>query len=254
MIARLLAVVLLLPPATALAADAPPAGEAAEAVDARALVRKVETQYQGKSSHGVARMVVKTPAWTREMKLEIWSKGREKFLAKILEPKKDAGTATLKIGDEMWNYLPKIDRLMKIPSSLMGDRWMGSNLTNDDLVREVKVDELYDFSVPKADAHAATVVGVPKPNAAVVWGKVVYEIDRDKNVPREIQYFDEDNALVRTISFDDVAQISGQWVAKRMQVKPEDEPGESTVLTYEELTLNGDVPESLFSVRNLRRR
>ncbi len=229
----------------------PPAAEAR--LDAQALIRQTETQYMSKTSHAIFRMTVVTKAWTREMRMESWGEGRDKMLSKILSPKKDAGTATLKVGDDMWNYLPKIDRLMKIPSSLMGDRWMGSHLTNDDLVKENKIDELYSFAIAKETAREATIVATPKPSAAVVWGSITYRIDLEREIPLDVKYYDEDGELVRTITFDQVRTIAGRTLPTRMRYVPADEPGEYTEMVYETIEFDRSLPKDLFSVRSLRR-
>lgn len=230
---------------------APP--DALAKLDAKSLIRQTETQYMGKTSHTVFRMKVVTPSWTREMTLESWGEGRDKLLSKILTPKKDAGTATLKVGDDMWNYLPKIDRLMKIPSSLMGDRWMGSHLTNDDLVKENKVDELYTFAVTQENGREATIVATPKPDAAVVWGSIRYRIDLTRDVPLDVQYFDEDGERVRTLTFDQVRTINGRTLPTRMRYEPADAPGEYTEMVYETIEFDRPLPAGLFSVRSLRK-
>ena len=222
--------------------------------DAQELVRQVETQYQGETSHSTMHMEVVTDAYSREMTMEGWSEGRDKFLARILAPKKDEGIATLKIGDEMWNFLPKIDRLMKIPSSLMGDSWMGSHLTNDDLVKENKIDELYTFATEKVENGIASIICTPKPDAAIVWDKVVYRIDIDKKIPTDITYYDEDGKLVRTMLFDQVEKVSGRWVPLRMKIQPTDKPAEMTVLTYSNIEFDIKLSKDLFSVRSLRGR
>ncbi|MBT4482436.1 MAG: outer membrane lipoprotein-sorting protein, partial [Candidatus Latescibacteria bacterium] len=129
------------------------AADTLSTLDAQSLVREIETQYQGTTSHSIMRMKVVTDVWTRELVMESWSESRDRYIARIISPKKEEGTATLKIGDEMWNYLPKIDRLMKIPSSLMGDSWMGSHFTNDDLVKENKIDELYTFEIERIEGE-----------------------------------------------------------------------------------------------------
>lgn len=222
-------------------------------LDAKSLIRQTETQYQSRTSHAVFRLKVVTASYTREMSLESWSQGRDKMLSKVLSPKKDAGTATLKVGDEMWNYLPKIDRLMKIPTSLMGDRWMGSHLTNDDLVKGNKVDELYDFKVEHETAKEATIVATPRPEAAVVWGKIVYRLNLEHRIPVSVRYFDEDGELVRTLDFDQVRVVSGRTLPMRMRYVPADEPGEYTEMAYEQLEFDRPQPDGQFSVRSLRR-
>ena len=223
-------------------------------LDAETLVRQIETQYQGNTSHGVAKMRVVTQDWTRELKLEAWGEGRDKFLVRILEPQKEAGIGTLKIGDDIWNYLPKIDRLLKVPSALMGEGWMGSHLTNDDLVKESKVDQLYSFSILFADDNTASIVAMPKPDAVVVWGKIVYTADHVNMVPHRVEYFDEDGVLMRTTTFADVRQVAGRKIPLTMRVVPTDAPGEYTEFRYESLTMDVKLSEDLFSLRSLRRR
>ena len=231
-----------------------PGAESTETIDAQTLIRQIETQYQGDTSHSTMHMKVVTDVYSREMSMEGWSEGRDKFLARILSPKKDEGVATLKIGDEMWNFLPRIDRLIKIPSSLMGDRWMGSHLTNDDLVKENKIDELYTFETEKIEDQVATIICTPKPDAAIVWGKVLYRVELTKKIPIAIDYYDEDGDLVRTMTFDHVENISGRWVPMRMVIQPTDKPDEKTELLYESLTFDAKFKDNLFSVQSLRRR
>lgn len=223
-------------------------------IDAEELIRRIETQYWGESSHSVMRMTIVTDEWSRELKMESWSIGRDRFVARILEPRKEAGTATLRIDDDMWNYLPKIDRLMKIPSSLMGDSWMGSHLTNDDLVKENKIDQLYTFDVESAGDGTAIVTCTPKPDAAVVWGRLVYHADVEKIIPKSIEYYDEDGELVRTMLFDKVKKISGHWVPLRMLIQPVDKPDERTELNYDSLEFDVDIDDDFFSLRTLRSR
>jgi len=223
------------------------------AKEARDLVRRVETQYQGETSHAVAVMRVVTDRWNREMTLEMWSLGRDRFLARILKPKKDEGVASLKIGGEMWNYLSNIDRLVKIPSSMMGESWMGSHLTNDDLVKENQIDDLYDLTL-KQTGGSAEVTATPKPDAAVVWGRILYTIDVERLIPLSIRYYDEDGTQVRTITFDDVRKVSGRWIPLRMLVRPEDKPSERTEFSYTTLTFDVKLAGDFFSLRSLKRR
>jgi hypothetical protein len=224
----------------------------AQETEVQALIRKVETQYQGKTSHAVAQMKITTEYWSREIVMEMWSKGRDTFLARILSPKKDEGVASLKIGEEMWNFLPNIDRLIKIPSSMMGESWMGSHLTNDDLVKENQVDKLYDLTMKK-EGGEAEVTCIPKPNAPVVWGKIVYRIEMKGLIPLFIDYYDEVNRLVRKMTFDRVKEISGRAIPLHMVVQPIDKPKERTELTYTKLEFDVKLPDDMFSLRSLRR-
>ena len=231
----------------------PPALAAQTQVDARAIIKQVETQYTGKASHAVMQMTVSNPSWTRHMTLEIWSQGRDKFLARILSPKKDAGTGTLKIGNDLWNYLPSIDRLMKIPPSLLGDRWMGSDLTNDDLVKEYKNDQLYNFATKAAPHHTVLITAYAKLDVPVVWDKIVYLVDTVRKVPLRVQYFDDDGALVRVIDFADFQQVDGHWIPMHMKVQPMDQSGEYTEIDYRKIDLNPHLAPDFFSLRTLRK-
>jgi len=222
------------------------------AIDAAALIRKIETQYQGRSSHGTLTMTIRTRQWSRSLVMEAWSEGRDRFLTRILDPRKERGTCTLKVGNDIWNYFPRIDRLVKIPSSLMGDRWMGSHLTNDDLVKENKVDELYELTVEHRKGANVTILGIPRPAAAVVWGKIRYEADLEREVPVRVTYFDEENRLVRTMTFTDLKRIGGRWLPMRFSVKPQEEPDEETVLEYGNLTFDVPLEKGLFSIQRLR--
>ena len=220
----------------------------------RALVKKIETQHRGQTSHGKTRMRIVTRDWSRTLTMETWSEGRDRFLVRILEPAKERGTATLKSQNDIWNFFPKIDRLIKIPSSLMGDKWMGSHFTNDDLVKEDKIDELYDLTQERAEAKTIVIRAVPKPDAAVVWGRLDYTVDREKEVPVSVEYFDESGKKVRTMMFDQVESISHRWVARRMRVLPCENSDESTELVFDSLEFDITLPSNLFSLQSLRKR
>lgn len=242
----------LLVAAVALAAGA--AATPAHGLDAQEIVRRVETQYRGDTSHGIASMRIVTDAWTRELKMEAWSKGRDRFLVRILEPEKEAGVATLKLGDKIWNYLPRVDRMMRVPSSMMGEGWMGSHFTNDDLVKQDKVDRDYTFDVRYEGPTTAVIHATPKPDAAVVWGELVYTVNHERLTPLHVTYHDEDGALVRTLYFDDEQKIAGRWVPMTMRVEPEETPDEHTRFHYEELEFGVPLDDDRFSLRSLRRR
>ncbi len=222
-------------------------------LDPRELIRQVETQYEGKSSHAMMTMSIITEDWSRDLTMESWSEGREKFLTVIRAPEKEKGTATLKVGDNIWNYLPRIDRLIKIPSSLMGDSWMGSHLTNDDLIKESKIDSLYTFMVESSVGDTVTILCIPKPDAAVVWDRIRYRIDTGRVVPVDVMYYDERGDLVRTMSFSDVQRVSGRWLPMKMTVQPADKPKEQTVITYSDITFDINLQANFFSVDSLRR-
>ena len=242
--------ILLLTPAVLLIA----APIATESFDAVALIKKIETQYQGKSSTATMKMIIKTNNWNRTLVMDSLTEGRDKFLIKITSPAKERGTCTLKVDDNIWNYLPKIDRLIKVPSSLMGEKWMGSHFTNDDLVKENKIDDLYTLKIIECTPDKIVIEGIPKQEAAVVWGKLLYTVDRKREIPQMVEYFDEENIKVRTLSFDQAEKLDSRWIPMRMRVIPEDTPEEYTEMLYSALKFNIKLPRNTFSIRSLRKR
>ena len=219
------------------------------------ILNRVDDLYRGRSSHGVMTMKVTNPNYERELKMEFWSRGTEESLIRILAPKKERGTATLKNGNNIWNYLPKVDRTIKIPSSMMGGSWMGSDFTNDDLVKEHRMAEDYDSTFTSSPGMGQDIIEItckPKPNAPVVWGKVLVRAHRSDLIPREVLYYKEDGALARRLTFSDVREIDGHKIPTKMTMVPIKKKGHRTVVTYEKIQFDVSVPERLFTVANLR--
>ncbi len=224
------------------------------ALDIQELVRKVEQQYMGTSSRAQTTMQVKTSHWERTLEMEAWSLDRDYFLIRILEPAKEKDVATLKRYREVWNYLPKVDRVIKVPPSMMGGNWMGSHITNDDLVKANHIEEEYDLSLLEETETHYVVECLPKAEAAVVWGKIIYHVRKEPQVPEQIDYFDEEMVRVREIRFDDIQQIGDRIVPLRLTVLPLEKPGEMTILHYRELVYGLPLDETFFSLRNLKQR
>jgi outer membrane lipoprotein-sorting protein len=231
-------------------------GTHAEATpSARDILDRVDDLYRGRSAHGTMTMKVTNPNYRRELTMEFWSQGTDKSLIRILLPKKERRTATLKNGNNIWNYLPKVDRTIKIPSSMMGGSWMGSDFTNDDLVKEHRMAVDYDFrftSSANTPKGAYEITCTPKPNAPVVWGKVVVRVRRADLVPLETTYYKEDGSEARRLTFGDVQEIDQRKLPTTMTMIPVDKPGHSTVVHYQELKFDVSLPADLFTVANLR--
>lgn len=209
---------------------------------------------RGNSSIAVMVMEVKTARYERTVKMKAWSEGTDNSLIQILEPAKEAGISTLKVGDNIWNYLPKVDRTMKVPAGMMSGSWMGSHISNDDLVKESRLSEDFDYEIteqPTGDTGRWVIELVPKEDAAVVWGKIVAVIGADR-IPVEIAYHDEDGELVRTMTYSDVREIGGRTIPTRFTVTPADKPGEYTSISYDSLEFDVDIPDSTFSLQALR--
>ena len=225
-------------------------------VDVKKILDHVDDLYRGKSSHGIMQMHVKTEHWERKLKIEFWSQGKEQSLMRILEPKKEKGTATLKSGKNIWNYLPKIKRVIKIPSSMMGGSWMGSHFTNDDLVKESRMAE--DFNCSASDPgkrqgiEVIEISCIPKENAAVVWGKVLVRVQKSDWQPIEIEYYDEEIQLNRIMTFDNFKMVKKRNIPTMMTLQPIDKPEEKTIVSYDEMNFDLELPKDLFSLRHLQ--
>lgn len=224
-------------------------------LSAREILDRVDDLFRGESSHAKLSMSVTTAHWKRTLTLEMWSKGKDKSLIRILSPKKEKGMTTLRSDNEIWNYLPKVKRVIKLPSSMMSSAWMGSHFTNDDLVKESRMTEDYTFSIaPKAAGEGTVeIICIPKPEAAIVWGKVVVTV-RDKDImPLNIRYYDEDMNPARTMTFTDFKKFGSRTLPARLIIVPSDKPDESTVVFYEKIDFNLPLKDNLFSLRYLQR-
>jgi outer membrane lipoprotein-sorting protein len=218
------------------------------------LLKHIDDLYRGTSSHAEVTMRVKTEYFERELTMEAWSKGSEASLIKILAPKKERGITTLKAGKEIWNYLPKTNRVIKVPSSMMAANWMGSHFTNDDLVKESRYSDDYDCSEKSGTSTVITIECLPKEDAAVVWGRVDLDVAAQTKLPMEVRYYDEDFTLVRTMIFDEVNDLGGRKIPARLRMVPEDKPGEETVVTYKKIRFDLELEDNMFSIRSLKRK
>ena len=219
------------------------------------ILDSVDDANRGVSSHATVTMNVKTNRWERSMTMEMWSRGEKHSLIKIKEPAKDAGMSTLRVEDNIWNYLPKVDRTMKVPASKMSGSWMGSHFSNNDLVKSSRMADDYTYSLTEkpVDGVGKYVVElIPKPDAPVVWGKVIVQVRPDL-APLQVTYHDEDGELARTMTFDDVREVGDQLVPFKMKLLPQDKPEEFTEIVYSEFELDIEIEDSLFTVSSLKR-
>ncbi|MFW6200372.1 MAG: outer membrane lipoprotein-sorting protein [Gemmatimonadota bacterium] len=219
------------------------------------VLEHLDELYRSSSSHAVMRMTVVRERGTRELTLESWSRGEDSALVVIREPAREAGTATLRTAEGLWNYAPRADRLIRVPSGLLSDSWMGSHFTNDDLMRETSYDEDYEASLSWArrDGERSLQVALtPRPGAPVVYTELRFLLTPDDWIPERWEYLDE-GELVRVMTFSDVTEVSGQRLPTRMVIRPADEPDEYTEVEYLALELDAPVDSELFSRRGLRR-
>jgi len=222
---------------------------------ARDLIRKAMDHWRGLSSYSRMTMTIHRPDWERSMTMDSWSRGDKQSLVRVVEPKRDAGNATLLDDNNMWTFSPKVNRVIKVPSSMMSQSWMGSDFSNKDIAKSTDIIDQYEHSLTateERDGHLYyTVTAVPHEDAAVVWGKEVIII-RDDYVLIEEQFWDQDGALVKTLKTLEVAVMGGRPVARVMRMGKLETPDEWTQLTAERIEFDLDLPDSLFTLSNLR--
>ncbi len=223
---------------------------------AREIVDRVDKLLRGASSEGTMEMEVVTEHWSRSIEMRMWSLGTEYALIRILSPQKEAGTATLKADNDIWNYLPRVDRTIKLPPSLMSASWMGSHYTNDDLVKESELIEDYDIAIgfegSRDGVEVWEFVLTPKPDAAAIWGRIEEQIRKDDFMPVWARYYDDRGNVSRTMTFGDFRVMSGRLVPTRIDIVPADKPGERTTIFYRDIEFDVDLDPSFFSLRQLR--
>ena len=211
--------------------------------------------YRSSASHALLTMTVTRERGTRELSLESWSRGTEEALIVIRSPAREAGTATLMTDEGLWNYAPRADRLIRIPSGLLSESWMGSHFTNDDLLRETSYREDYEASLDWYDEEGSRYLRVtltPLPDAPVIYTLLHFLLTPDDWIPIRWDYLDE-GEVVRQLFYDQVEMVSGRELPMRMVIQPTDAPEERTVILYETLELDIAVDDALFSRQGLRR-
>ena len=212
---------------------------------AEEIIQNAEDAIKGSSAHGTMEMTIVTPDYTRTMKMESWWVGNEKALIRIEAPKKEAGNKTLKIGTEMWNYLKNTETTIKIPPSMMLQSWNGSDFTNDDLVRESNLNEDYAqalLGTEEVDGQVCWKVQLtPRPEAPVVWGKLFYWVRQRDYLPARVDYYDEKG------------EVGNRIVPTRWSMHNEKKEGRFTEFRILSMQFNINIPERIFSFRELER-
>ena len=227
----------------------------AQNYSAKSIVKKLDELYRSESSYAEMEMDITTPHWQRTLRMKAWTKGADKTFIRITDPKKEAGTATLRIGNEMWNYLPHTNKVLKVPPSMMMGSWMGSDFTNDDLVKEFSLADDYTYQLIHPDSANPDYLylqAIPKEGVPVVWGKQISTVRKSDYLPVREEFFDEKGQLMRVLIFRDIREFSGRKIPAVMEMIPKTKSGHKTVIRYNNLQLNINVPEEIFSLRNLR--
>jgi len=223
--------------------------------DVADLVKEIDQLYRSESSYSRVEMDIVTPHWERTLKMKVWTEGMKKTFIRITAPEKENGTATLRIENEMWNYLPRTNKVIKIPPSMMMNAWMGSDFTNDDLVKEFSLFDDYtyeytDVKDPKPDQYY--ILCKPKEGRPIVWSSLVLAVRKSDHMPVFQKYYDDNDNLTRIMQFSDYKVFDKRKIPAVMEMLPQDEKGNRTTLRYLEIDFSADIDQNTFSLRNLR--
>ncbi|KOY30127.1 outer membrane lipoprotein-sorting protein [Vibrio parahaemolyticus] len=220
------------------------------------IVQKSDQAMRGKSSYSEATMEIVRPDWTRSMTMKSWTKGTELSLVLVTAPAKDKGSASLKRHREMWNWVPSIDRVIKIAPSMLSQSWMGSDFTNDDLINQSSIVVDYQHALLGNDSFEGDKVWVieatAKPDAPVVWNKVTLWISQSTYLQRKVEFYDEFDERVNVLTTYDVKELGGRKIATRMEMKPVDKPGNKTIFTTHQAQFDFDINDDFFSQQQMK--
>ncbi|GAB4381044.1 MAG: outer membrane lipoprotein-sorting protein [Calditrichia bacterium] len=221
----------------------------------REIIQKIDELYRSSSSFAIMEMEIVTPHWVRTLKMKIWTQGKDKTFIRITEPKKERGMGTLRIGNEMWNYLPKTNKVIKIPPSMMMSSWMGSDFNNDDLVNEFSLLEDYHYELiypENAGPEEIYLRCIPREGLPIVWSEIILKVRKSDYIPLEEKYYDEKGRLMRILNYKEITTFGNRKIPKIIELIPQNEEGKKTVLRYIEAEFDIPLDDDIFTLRNLR--
>ncbi len=221
--------------------------------EAHDIMKKIDNNIRGQNIYMQMKMSITSMGHTRTMKMQTWAKGTKKSFVKTIYPPKDKGITFLSLDNQMWQYVPKIERIIKIPPSMMLQNWMGSDITNDDMVKQSSIVEDYDAKILKKEGTLVTMQLTPKEDAAVVWGKIVSLIDTTTYTSQKDIFYDEDGEEVRIFYYKDVKQYGQYYTPTYWKLQPVNKPNNFTEIFLEEVKYDSEISEQYFRKSALKR-
>ncbi len=227
-----------------------------KAQSAKEIVQKADDKMRGLTSQGEITIQIYRPSWSREMSVKMWMKGNDLAMILVLSPAKDKGIVFLKRKKEVWNWMPALEKNIKLPPSMMSQSWMGTDFTNDDLVKESSIVSDYDHRIvgdTVIDNRSCYIIEmIPKPEAAVVWGKLVLVIDKKNFLELHTKFYDEDGSLINTMNSYDVKIMDGRLIPTRFEMIPADKKNQKTVMIYKNIQYNKPIPDGFFTSEQMK--
>lgn len=224
---------------------------------AKEIIRRAQDLLYAKSSYVEMNMIIIKPNWQRRFGMKVWALEPDYAMIYITEPARDKGTVTLKRKNEIWNYLPSVQKIIKIPPSMMNQSWMGSDFTNDDLVRASSYENDYTHKLigeEKLDGYDCyKIESIPNPNAGIVWSKVISYITKSGYMQLKAEFYDEDGKQIKNFIGTEIKKLGGRIIPTKWEMIPLDKPGNRTILEYKKIDFNIDINETFFSQQNMTR-
>jgi outer membrane lipoprotein-sorting protein len=225
--------------------------------NAKEIIQKANDLTMGKTSEGENTMILVRPDWKREVSMKIWSRGVDFYMILITAPAREKGQVFMKRNNEMWNWVPTINKMIKIPPSMMSQSWMGSDFTNDDLLKQFSIVDDYNHSIIGSDSvegfDCYKIKLQPKPEAAVVWGKIIMWISKKDYYELKAEYYDEFGELVNKQFGSEIKDFGDRKLPSKFVMIPTDNEGNQTILQTDKMNFNIDIPESFFSQQNMKK-
>lgn len=224
---------------------------------AKEIIKRADEQMRGKTSEAAITIKIIRPSWSREMDMKAWTKGEKYTMILIKSPAKEKGIVFLKRENEVWNWIPTIERNIKLPPSMMSQSWMGTDFTNDDLVKESSSVSDYSHKLLGEEIvnnkSCYKIEMIPKPSAAIVWEKVIVWIDKIDFLQFKAEFYDEDGTLVNIMKSGDVKVMGNRKITSKIEMIPVNKSGQSTVIIYNSILFDKEISEDFFTVRNMKR-
>lgn len=219
------------------------------------IVRAAFDYWRGQASVAVVDMTIHRPDWQRTMTLKAWTRGESDSLFVTTAPAKDKGNGTLKAGKGMWIYNPKVNRVIKLPPSMMSQSWQGSDFSNNDIAKSDSLVNDYIHTIESTTEHEDKKVyrikSIPRPDAPVIWGMITLNVREDHILLRET-FYDEDLKPVKTMTSSDIRMVDGRLFPMQWKMKKADAGSEHTLLVYKDLAFKKDLPNRIFTLTNLK--
>jgi len=221
------------------------------------IIKKADQKMQGEKNITEFLITIVRPAWTRTISVKSWAKGRNYSMALITAPARDKGQTFLRRENDMWNWIPKIERMVKLPASMMSQGWMGSDFSNDDLLKESSIVVDYNHNIVGNETYenfdCYKIDMIPKDEAAVIWGKISKWISKEEFLQLKTEYYDEDGYLIRTEFATDVKMMDGRLIPTHFEIIPEEDEGHKTMVDLISVQFNPTINDNFFSQQNMKR-